>query len=87
MATVTGTIKTPEDAPYTGHVRFRALSTPLADAPDLIVGSDVVVQCDALGQFSTTLRNGRYQVTAGRETETILVPDDALSHDILTLIE
>jgi len=87
MSVITGTIKTPDNHPYTGELRFRALSTPVADAPDLIVAEDEVVSCTAAGTFTVTLRTGQYRVWVGRESLTIAVPDDNASYDILELID
>jgi hypothetical protein len=88
VSTIYGPIKLADNTPYIGDILFRPISTPIADAPDLIVSTDIKVTTDGQGEFSTVLRVGNYKVFFGTGDKALLitVPDDELSYPLLSRV-
>lgn len=88
MSTIYGPVKLANNTPYTGDILFRPLNTPIADAPDLIVSTDIKVATNEQGEFSTVLRVGQYKVFFGTGDKALLidVPDDELSYPLLSRV-
>lgn len=87
MATVTGSIKLPDQTDFVGSIVIRPLDTPLVDTPDLISTADITVTTDATGDFSQALAAGTYRVWVGASKPFLIeVPDGATTHALIDLI-
>jgi hypothetical protein len=88
-STVVGGVIDTRGQPAALNVTFAPLSTPRADAPNVIFSSDQTVTTDAAGQFSLALKAGQYKVSVGSQTRdafVVTVPEGAATHDWTTLI-
>ncbi|MDO8595265.1 MAG: hypothetical protein Q7R45_01445 [Sulfuricaulis sp.] len=87
MAIITGIIKKPDNTAFVGKVKFSPLSTPLADSPDIITRADKEVTTDGSGNFSVTLRVGKYAVFIGDDKRVFAqIPDDDGSYTLEQVI-
>jgi len=89
MATVVGIIQKPDLTPFSGTVKFTAISTPMAYATgtSIVVGSTVEVDTDEDdGSFTVNLACGRYRVKANAQWFLIDVPDGGDQYDIRQLV-
>ena len=87
-ATITGPIYLSySNAPYTGKILIRPLSTPLPLTPNLITGGDFLVTASTNGMFSLDLRPGNYRVIVGADKPFVIdVPTNNASYTLLERI-
>lgn len=87
-ATITGPIYLSySNAPYTGKILIRPLSTPLPLTPNLITGGDFLVTASTNGMFSVDLRPGNYRVVVGADKPFVIdVPTNNASYTLLERI-
>ncbi len=83
MATITDTLKKPNNTAYTTAITFRLSSPPIQAASYMVIGGDISVTPNAGGVFSVTLLAGDYRVLIGDGKHlTIRVPDTASTYTL-----